>query len=124
MRIFGLRWKRYVEWREVLIEERKTASLLGLLAKMLWVAIKGLPHLKENRRTWRAKMRVCPKCPIFDKGLHRCKPWTGSPLGCGCSVIFKAVFSKKCYADEVIPDMHYGWVTHSHEITTPRNDNP
>lgn len=111
MHLFGFKPSRYAEWQAVLVEEKRSQSLVSLLARMFLVFIKGLPSLKENRRTWRAKMRVCAKCPIYDKALHRCRPYTGSPAGCGCSVIFKAVFSKKCYADEVLPELKIGWVT-------------
>lgn len=110
MKIMGFRWKRYVEWKEVLVEEKKSASLLSLLAKMLWVFIKGIPNLKENRRTWRHKMRTCRACPIFDRGMKRCGPYTGSPLGCKCYTPLLAVFKRHCWATENLPnDSGLGW---------------
>lgn len=111
MRIFGFRWKRFVEWKSVLDEERKTDSLPKLIACMAWIALRGLPHLKENRRLWRHKMRTCHKCPIHDRGLHRCGPYTGSPLGCKCFTPFLALFKRRCWADEFAPEHHFGWTT-------------
>lgn len=123
MHLFGFKPSRYVEWQAVLAEEKRSQSLVSLLARMFLVFIKGLPSLKENRRTWRAKMRVCAKCPIYDRGLHRCRPYTGSPAGCGCSVIFKALFSRTCWADDVVPDEKIGWTTRI-EIVDPAHRKP
>lgn len=109
MRIFGFKPQRFREWREVLNEEKKRASLVRLMATMAWTALKGLPHLRENRRQWRSKMRMCRRCPIYDRGLHRCRPYTGSPLGCGCSVFFLALFKRHCWAKENLPGEGLGW---------------
>lgn len=112
MRIFGFKWSRFAEWRDVLNEERKRASLLRLLVEMALVFIKALPHLKENRRLWRSKMRKCQTCPVYDRSLHRCRPYTGSPAGCGCSVWLMALWKKHCWITENLDEQDrrgHGW---------------
>lgn len=110
MKIIGFKPQRFREWKIVLDEELKRASLFELLTHMALVAFKGLPHLGRNRRLWRDKMRTCLKCPIFDPSLHRCGPG-GSPLGCRCYTPFLALFKTTCYADEHLPEEHIGWTT-------------
>lgn len=113
MKIFGFRWKRYVEWRAVLHEERKSASLLSLLAKMAWVLLTGIFHLRQTRKLWRSRMRTCMSgCPIYDPEMKRCRRFTGSQIGCGCYCPWIALFyhpTKPCWIKDHAPEIYPGW---------------
>lgn len=109
MLIFGFKRKRFAEWLSVLDEEQRTLRWRDKLA-MLWkMALAGTRLGSVSRAEWRAKMKKCPKCPIFDKSLHRCRPFSGSPLGCGCLTIFLALSDKECFADKSVEWREFGW---------------
>jgi hypothetical protein len=79
---------------------------------MVYVALKGFWSVYRHpgmRATWRKKMKVCLKCPIYDPELRRCRPYDGSGLGCGCYVPYMALFQGECWADEEIPEEGLGW---------------
>ena len=90
---------RLVQWQRVVRMEGKTMTLkekVAMLAKMARLA----PRLAYKRLScWRAKMRRCAKCPIYDRELKRCRPYTGHPWGCGCYTPFLALVEEKCWGD-------------------------
>lgn len=108
LRISKLR-QRYREWWEVLREEG--ASMPPL--RRAWMLILLTWHaLKLFRRTdteWRRKIRHCHGCILYDKMLKRCRPYTGSLLGCGCYVPYMAKVKKHCWGKENLPDEGIGW---------------
>lgn len=106
MRILGFKSDKWRQWRELLREEQKVIGLTGWL-KMFFLGLRVL--FFPRRKEWRAKMRVCPNCPIYDRTLRRCRPYTGSQLGCGCAVWLLALVSKRCYGDEFLADDGIGW---------------
>jgi hypothetical protein len=117
--IFGFKPARFSEWRQVLKLERKSTPLWKLLLEMTWVALKGLPHWRENRRRWRMRMRTCLRCPIYNPELHQCRPAVPpgidpkrfENIGCGCVVWASALFLPFCWADEHLPESNIGWAT-------------
>lgn len=65
------------------MEERARPSfwqMLWLGFKMTWVP----------RRIWVPHYRTCLKCPLFNRVTRQCRPYPGSPLGCGCWMPLKA----------------------------------
>ena len=102
----GLGVKRIREWGAVLAEEdrymtRKDRLLMALEGfKAIWVS----PSPKE----WRLRMRICAKCPIYDKQLKRCRPFTGSTWGCGCYAPYKALTPGACWAHHRNPQAGWG----------------
>jgi len=97
MKVLGLRYARFKEWLEVLKEERKNVGLTQLWAMLvgaLWATS------KPDRRGYRRRMRICAKCPIYDRELHRCRPFTGAPVGCGCYMPYKAQGPGPCWLRE------------------------
>lgn len=61
-----------------------------------------------DRSRFYTRLRICHRCPLFDRGLKRCRPFTGSDLGCGCYVPFKAKCPDPCWARQnQVPDL--GW---------------
>ncbi len=76
--------------------------LLGLTAKAI-----GL--FGRTDRVWRQKIRVCRKCLLFDRTLKRCRPFSGSPLGCGCYVPYMAKVKKHCWGKENLSEEDIGW---------------
>lgn len=89
----GLRWwRRLKQWRAVVIEEALSSDHRPSLLKMLRAVLTG----QVDRARWRARIRTCRKCPIYDGELRRCRgPYTGvvgvKPAGCGCYVPFLAL---------------------------------
>ncbi len=121
LKVLGFKLSRFRQWKEVLDEERRSASLWSLLAGMLWTLARGR---FVGRKEWRRRMRVCPTCPIFDRSLRRCRPYTGSPLGCGCVTWLLAMFAKDCYADQVLPDEKIGWTTAARKTGRQQQTDP
>lgn len=75
-----------------------------------WSMLKTLLRGKRARpELWRARMRTCMRCPVYDQSLHRCANRIGFvELGCECSMPIKALFEKAtCWARE--QGFPYGW---------------
>lgn len=86
-RILKIELRHLREWRAVLREEFREGSVL----KMIRAICTG----RVSLRTWRQRMRICARCPIYDRELRRCRgpvfvPDTPPP-GCGCYVVFTAL---------------------------------
>src|SRR5436190_256887 len=106
MLVFGFKKLRWAEWREVLREERRGLTWSGRIGlwlgmfKVGWQARLFIcePECRVTlRRAWRPKMRTCPRCVVYDRQLRRCRPFSGSPLGCGCYVPFLALLKPHCW---------------------------
>lgn len=109
IRIFGFKLTRFAEWKEVLDEERRQASLAALLAKMFWTLLRGR---LVSRAEWRRRMRICRRCPIFGSALRTCRPFPGAPVGCGCWVPAISLLKTHCWATENLPAEErqgFGW---------------
>lgn len=104
MKFFGLNLHRLREWTEVLKEERKTIGLHEVYAMA-----KGALAFwnRPSRAEWRRRMRICAKCPLYDSGMRRCRPFTGAPVGCGCYMPYKAQGRGPCWLRERDPSA--GW---------------
>lgn len=101
MKILGLKLSRYRQWREVLREELRVLTIMGKLRLGADIAkvILNKPASNSVSKLWRRRMKKCYRCPLFDRGLRRCGPWTGSPLGCHCWMPLAALFKP------------HGWLT-------------
>lgn len=103
--LFGLKWKRFKEWREVLEEEGRWMKwkdwwhMLDQTAKSILTPV--------GKNLYRHRLLTCQRCPIYDKGLKRCRPYTGSNLGCGCFVPYRAKTPEPCWLR--LRDPHQGW---------------
>lgn len=84
--------RRLKQWRAVVVEERELGnrpSLLQMLRKLFGEHV--------DRAQWRQRMKTCPKCPVYDRELRRCRgPQIGEqpPAGCGCFVPFLALIKQ------------------------------
>ncbi len=87
VRPFSLKWERLLEWQECLRQAERKPGVSGYL-NMLWLAVASI--WRADKRQWRARMRTCAKCPIYDRDLKRCGV-AGTGLGCGCYVVYKAL---------------------------------
>lgn len=87
--LLGLKLNRLREWSAVVREEGYRVGVKGWvkMAKALW----GIARYGVDRNKWRQRLRICHKCPVYDKQLKRCGPWTGAPYGCGCYVPYMAM---------------------------------
>ena len=57
---------------------------------------------------WRERMRICYKCPVFDKTRKTCRPFEGSVMGCGCYVPYKALVKSHCWGRDRFGE-NFGW---------------
>lgn len=98
--------KRFSQWLLVaFIEGQRNGTIvkIRLLVTMLWAAL--AVHVAPHE--WRRRIRVCRKCPIYDRSIKRCRPSNDSDLGCGCYVPFMAAHKKTCWADDNTES--HGW---------------
>ena len=112
----GLRLERFRQWWEVIQEGSRGVGVAGwvrMVVGMVKVAWRGRSVVRRGcvMAEWRRKMRVCRVCPVFDRTLRRCGPWSGAPTGCGCWVPLLALFDGRCWADEHVPEEGIGWET-------------
>lgn len=102
MRLLGFKLKRYREWAQLVRREGRPLGWTqrAKLARRLILAGLGLGN-HVSRKTWRRRMRICHSCVLFDKSLHRCRPYDGSEFGCGCSTwlvgLMKAPYQDGCW---------------------------
>lgn len=101
-----LHWgKRIAEWRAVLAHKGVKVSTVALLRALFSGPVPA--------DVWRDRMRVCMRCPVYDRDLRACfKPLSdGRVIGCGCYTPFKAMtaapYARGCYAREITE--HEGW---------------
>lgn len=91
----------FFEWVKVLIAETRSGSSWGILrvfrgilrGALFWgiERVMWWRYPKVSREEWVERVRWCEeRCPIYDKGLKRCRPYDGSKLGCGCYVPYLA----------------------------------
>ena len=106
IKLTGFKPARYRQWKELLLEEGRTAGWHNLAWDILKALVRGR---LVSPKLWRARVRICTRCPIFSKTLHRCRPYPSSPLGCGCTAFVVALTLPQCWAKEHLPDSGLGW---------------
>ncbi len=90
----GLRLSHWRQWLEVLAEEGRSRSWWSILRAILPTLSQGT----VSRREYRRRLRACRRCVLWDATLRRCRPLSGSPLGCGCYMPLKAAAKKaRCW---------------------------
>lgn len=109
-----MRWHRRIrEWIAVL---RLTQ---GEGTKIPWFGlVRAVLSGPVPRTVWRQRIRYgCYQCPVYDRGIHRCRnPLPGyEGTGCGCYLPFSALsaapYPKGCWAKEV-DDEELGWTAY------------
>ena len=112
----------FAEWRAVLREEALSTHPLKLAASLIAAAAWGVFVGPKTRREYERRIfRVCPECPVYDPALKRCRPVTGSNVGCGCYIPLLAIFThKSCFIDEHYPEAGLGWRTTRRESKMKR----
>lgn len=104
-KFMGLKRARIRQWREVIQEE-------GRLTWRTWwnmaiAAIQATFH-PVTRHTYTRRLLTCHRCPLYDRSLHRCRPYTGSTYGCGCFMPYKALSpSGTCWLNDRDPNQGY-----------------
>ena len=77
------------------------------------------------REVWRHRMRVCAKCPVYDRVSRACmkKQPSGITLGCGCFTPFQALtaapYKEGCWA-RAIGVVDEGWPAHRYSSLANR----
>ncbi len=115
MRPFGLKSERFWDW-EITIEDELGAVLwrdkLNIILSIIKVAGRAILRPRKataDRKEWRRRMKCCYRCPVYNKRRQRCRPFTGSVLGCGCYMPYAALLKETCWADDNMPEEHIGW---------------
>ena len=102
--------RRISEWVAVVREEGREVGYFSVVVSVLRGAC-GVGGV--SRREWERRMRVCRGCPLYDGGMRRCRPWTGSKLGCGCYVPYLALSRRPyrggCWGKTYLPGEGIGW---------------
>lgn len=91
LRILGLKPERLREWLAVVDEEFKVIGF-----REVWHMIRGACFRKVDKRVWFKRQRACYSCPVFDKTLKRCRPYTGAAIGCGCYTPYRLMSPDPC----------------------------
>jgi len=105
MSLFGLKITRLWQWERAVQDElgrlgwREKLDLFLEMGKVAVRATVGQRSYAERRSRFRKKIRRCMKCPIYDRVSRRCRPYWGSPLGCGCYVPYLAILKDQCWGD-------------------------
>jgi hypothetical protein len=94
--------RHYREWQAVLAEEGRTVSR--------WSMVRAVRSGGTSQRVWRRRMKICRRCPIYDRELRRCRgPVIGGVKpGCGCYVPFSAK-TRRPYEDGCWGRTHLGY---------------
>ena len=77
------------------------------------------------REVWRNRMRVCAKCPVYDRLNKACMKRTenGTKLGCGCyspySALTAAPYFEGCWA-RAVGVVTEGWPAHRYSSLVDR----
>ena len=105
-----MKLKRISEWVEVVREEGREVGFFSVG----WSVLRGaLVVGGVSRLEWRRRMGVCLRCPLYDRGMRRCRPWTGSKLGCGCYVPYLGLVRRPyrggCWGKTYLPGEGIGW---------------
>lgn len=97
--------RHFREWQAVLAEEGRTVSRWSMVKAMVRAVLSGGTSL----RVWNRRMRICRRCPIYDRELRRCRgPLIGGVRpGCGCYVPFSAK-TRRPYEDGCWGRTHLG----------------
>ena len=89
-------WLEVVKWELGLAswwdyeDARDGGRLGGLVVKMVLPVIAGRGVV--GRGVWRARVRICWRCPVYSRRARQCRLVDGDRwLGCGCYVPFMAL---------------------------------
>lgn len=89
-------------WLSVLKEEGRDADWREMV-RTSW-------SLGVEKSVWEDRMKACGKCPVYDRQMKRCRPYTGSVAGCGCFMPYKAMARQaRCWMEQV--GVAQGWGT-------------
>ena len=103
--------KRISEWLSVVMEEGRVVGYFSVV----WSMVRGVWGVGGvSRAEWVHRMFVCQRCPLYDRGMRRCRPWSSSKLGCGCYVPFLALawrpYRGGCWGRTYLPPVErIGW---------------
>jgi hypothetical protein len=110
MRILGFKPQRFAEWRAAIIAEGRQLTWRGRIELVWHMATASLGLGGVARKEWRRRMRVCAKCPVYNRETKQCRPSKESVIGCGCFMPLKSLSSKStCWARDTVPHMNFGW---------------
>ena len=98
VRILGLKPSRLIEWLAVVEEE-----LTEIGFREVWHMVRGALFPKVSKRDWFRRQAACYRCPVFDKTLKRCRPFTGAPVGCGCYTPYRLMSPEPCLRESGLP---------------------
>ena len=99
-------FRRFKDWANILT--RGNVSIPQWI-KIIRASLRLLINGQVTRPIWRARMKECYVCPLYDVASKRCRPQERPDLGCGCYAPYLALvkenqcWGKKEYGTE------FGW---------------
>lgn len=105
--LVGFKLSRIQEWMAVVKTEGRVIPW-PRIAFALGAGVLTLGGV--GKRRWRGRMKACMWCPVYNREAKACRPFAGSPIGCGCYMPFKALTRKNaCWAQTVKPGGPWGF---------------
>lgn len=89
---------RLREWNAVMREELGVITWREKLVVIAKITLAVISARRVKRLDVLNRYKVCVRCPLFDRQLKRCRPFTGSRLGCGCYAPYKVIVSDHGWA--------------------------
>lgn len=90
--------RRFGQWLAVIRYQTGIQSrpkLLRMSLSMSWLLLTFIMRGRLSRYSgqWRARMRKCARCPVYDAALRQCynRLGDGQEFGCACYMPFKAL---------------------------------
>src|SRR6266542_287667 len=99
--IFGLKNSRLLEWWAVVLEEDALITPRSWI-KMAVGTVHALVSGRLQGQRFRRRVRICAKCPIYDRTMRRCRV-PGTDYGCGCYAPYLAQGKGPCWARALDP---------------------
>ena len=99
-------WKRFFQW--VRIAFGKDVGLPQWI-KIIRASLRLLINGQVTRPIWRARMRACTYCPLYDFDSKRCQPAERPDLGCGCYTPYLALVKDNGCWGRVEYGRKFGW---------------
>ena len=98
--------KRFSQWIKILYGGNVS---LPEWIKIIRASLRLLFNGQVTRPIWRARMKACMACPIYDVTSKRCRPQENLSMGCGCYAPYLALVKENnCWGKKEFGD-NFGW---------------
>lgn len=109
VKLFGLKLKRYQQWLQVVKEAGRTMPYHVMIGQMYRAIRRTSRDNKVRRRLWRAHIKTCSGCVLYEPRVYRCGLDDQPSLGCRCYMPFKAAAPGPCWIKQQFPNSPFGY---------------